>query len=371
MESRRYRPAVRVVSPGSSVRFPNYDPFRHNVFSDAGPGRFDLARWRCGRRGRRRIWYHRCVGRLLDDRPVGARRVVARPDHGVRPGRFSVCLELLPPAQSGSAPRAEPRAAGRVCRPPPATRPPAACGSATVEASPGRCSAYPFRLWPVRRVHRVANRRRGLLGKPRGRPFATAPPPRRYQRPGGEQRGEPSHVSPSHPAQKRRVAACPPPVHFTLMPWATPVRPRAGAEAAAIVPRSMARLYDLMVLYDPTAPDERRAAAISEVESLIGSGGELLESYDWGTRRMAYEIDHRPEAEYRLYQLRGDNALLERLNQRLRILDGVLRFRIIKIKPGMSTPPPPEHQAPRRREEREPQDTRVAARAAADAPAGE
>jgi small subunit ribosomal protein S6 len=133
----------------------------------------------------------------------------------------------------------------------------------------------------------------------------------------------------------------------------------------------MARMYDLMVLFDPTAPDERRTAAISEVESLIGSGGELVEMYDWGTRRMAYEIDHRPEAEYRLYQFRGDNALLERLNQRLRILDGVLRFRIIKVKPGTPTPPAPERQAPRRREEREPQDTRVAARAAADAPTGE
>ena len=42
MESRRYRPAVRVVAPGSAVRFPNYDPFRHNVFSDAGPSQFDL-----------------------------------------------------------------------------------------------------------------------------------------------------------------------------------------------------------------------------------------------------------------------------------------------------------------------------------------
>jgi small subunit ribosomal protein S6 len=133
----------------------------------------------------------------------------------------------------------------------------------------------------------------------------------------------------------------------------------------------MTGFYDLMLLVDPNAPEERRTAAISEAESLIGSGGTLAGSYDWGQRRMAYEIDHRPEAEYRLYQLRGDNALLERLNQRLRILDGVLRFRIIKIKPGMSTPPPPEHQAPRRREEREPQDTRVAARAAADAPAGE
>jgi small subunit ribosomal protein S6 len=127
----------------------------------------------------------------------------------------------------------------------------------------------------------------------------------------------------------------------------------------------MARAYDLMLLLDPAAPEERRTAAIAEVESLIGST--LIALYDWGQRRLAYEIDHRPEADYRLYQFEGDNALLERLNQRLRILDGVLRFRIIRLKPGQTTPPPPEHQAPRRREEREPQDTRVAARAAADA----
>jgi small subunit ribosomal protein S6 len=134
------------------------------------------------------------------------------------------------------------------------------------------------------------------------------------------------------------------------------------------VARRMSGLYDLMLLIDPTAPEERRNAAISEAESMINSGGQLVTSHDWGTRRMAYEIDHRPEADYRLYQFEGDNALLERLNQRLRILDGVLRFRIIKIKPGQPTPPPPDQQAPRRREEREAQDTKVAARAAADAP---
>jgi small subunit ribosomal protein S6 len=134
----------------------------------------------------------------------------------------------------------------------------------------------------------------------------------------------------------------------------------------------MTGFYDLMLLIDPNAPEERRTAAISEAESLIGAGGTLAGSYDWGQRRMAYEIDHRPEAEYRLYQFEGDNALLERLNQRLRILDGVLRFRIIKAKPGQPVPPAPEHQAVRRRDDREPQDTKVAARAAADAPpAGE
>ena len=47
----------------------------------------------------------------------------------------------------------------------------------------------------------------------------------------------------------------------------------------------------------------------------------------------------------------------------------MLRFRIIKVKPGQPTPPPPDLQAPRRRDDREPQDTKVAARAAADAPA--
>ena len=145
--------------------------------------------------------------------------------------------------------------------------------------------------------------------------------------------------------------------------------PLRFAPAFAIVARRMSGFYDLMLLLDPTAPEERRTAAISEAESMINSGGELVSSYDWGQRRMAYEIDHRPEADYRLYQFNGDNALLERLNQRLRITDAVLRFRIIKVKPGQPTPPPPDQQAPRRRDDREPQDTKVAARAAADAPA--
>jgi small subunit ribosomal protein S6 len=133
----------------------------------------------------------------------------------------------------------------------------------------------------------------------------------------------------------------------------------------------MAGFYDLMLLIDPNAPEERRTAAVSEAESLLNSGGEIVTTHDWGQRRMAYEIDHRPEAEYRLYQFNGDNALLDRLNQRLRINDAVLRFRIIKAKPGQQLPPPPEQQSPRRRDDREPQDTRVAARAAADAPSGD
>src|SRR3954454_14328093 len=101
----------------------------------------------------------------------------------------------------------------------------------------------------------------------------------------------------------------------------------------------MAAVYDLMLLIDPNAPEERRTAAVSEAESLLGSGGEIVAPQDWGQRRMAYEIAHRPAAHYRVYQFNGDNELLQRLNQRLRINDAVLHFRIIKAKPGAPLPP--------------------------------
>src|SRR3954447_12680370 len=129
----------------------------------------------------------------------------------------------------------------------------------------------------------------------------------------------------------------------------------------------MARLYVLMLLVDPTAPEERQEAVTSEGQKMITSGGKLVGEDDWGGRRLAFEIDHRPEAAYRLYQFEGENDLLERLHHSLRIMDGVLRFRIIRLKPG-SPPPPPPRDAGARREDREPT-SRVAARAAADAPA--
>lgn len=126
-------------------------------------------------------------------------------------------------------------------------------------------------------------------------------------------------------------------------------------------------LYDLIVLIDPDAPEERRSGALSEVQSLVESGGSVVNAQDWGTRRMAYEIDHRPEAAYHLFQIEAGTDLLERLRHNLKIMDGVLRFRIIRARAGAPTPEAPRDQAARREER--PEQGHVAARAAADAPA--
>src|SRR5256884_737562 len=131
--------------------------------------------------------------------------------------------------------------------------------------------------------------------------------------------------------------------------------------SSAAVPR----LYDLMLMLDPNAPEERQSEVIQNVQSMIEGDATLVGKHDWGVRRIAYEIDHRPEAAYHLFQFETDSSeLLERLNHSLKIADGVLRFRTIRLKPGSPPPPTPRPEAPRSRERT--QDTRVAPRAAAD-----
>jgi small subunit ribosomal protein S6 len=107
-------------------------------------------------------------------------------------------------------------------------------------------------------------------------------------------------------------------------------------------------LYDLMLLLDPGVPSDRQEAILKDVQGQLESGGKLVGTYDWGTRRMTFEIDHRPEAAYHLFQFEaeGGGALLERVDHSLKIMDGVLRHRIIRLKDGSPPPPTP---APDRR----------------------
>jgi small subunit ribosomal protein S6 len=104
-------------------------------------------------------------------------------------------------------------------------------------------------------------------------------------------------------------------------------------------------LYDLMLLLDTAAPDEQRHKVLSDVESMISNAGTIVGSHDWGTRALAYEIRHRTDAEYHLVQFHGPAELLANLHRTLRITDGVVRFRVIKLAPG--TPAPPEPRAER------------------------
>ena len=105
-----------------------------------------------------------------------------------------------------------------------------------------------------------------------------------------------------------------------------------------------APIYDLVLLLDPQAEEQARAKIIADTRKAIAAEGELVGEDDWGDRALAYPIERKTDAEYHLLQFHAATPeLLSELDRTLRITDGVLRFRIIKLKPG--TPAAPDMRA--------------------------
>jgi small subunit ribosomal protein S6 len=105
--------------------------------------------------------------------------------------------------------------------------------------------------------------------------------------------------------------------------------------------------YDLVLVLDPQAEDSVRAKIVADSRATIEAGGELLRHDEWGERALAYPIERHANGEYHLLQFhRAGAELLDGLDRTLRITDGILRFRIIKLKPGVPDAPDVPASAP-------------------------
>ncbi len=109
--------------------------------------------------------------------------------------------------------------------------------------------------------------------------------------------------------------------------------------------------YDLVLMLDPQAEESARAKIVADTLAAVQAQGELLRHDPWGERPLAYPIERKTSAEYHLLQFHAASAeLLSGLDRTLRITDGVVRFRIIKLRPGVPDAPdmrssaaPPRH----------------------------
>lgn len=105
--------------------------------------------------------------------------------------------------------------------------------------------------------------------------------------------------------------------------------------------------YDLVLMLDTEADAPLRAKIVADARAAIEAQGEVLRHDEWGERALAYPIDHKQAAEYHLLQFHSSTPeLLRGLDRTLRITDGIVRFRIVKLKPG--TPAAPDMRAGRR-----------------------
>ena len=145
-------------------------------------------------------------------------------------------------------------------------------------------------------------------------------------------------------------------------PRAASIAPPHGQGSPALRPHTAPR---------HTIEQERRDTILANVEDAVDRAGEIVGRHDWGIRPTVYEVRKHGEADYHLLQFRGPASLLEQLDHNLKITDGILRFRIIRLRPG--TPPPPDLRPRRRRRRRRARGRRRRRRArlslAASAPA--
>ena len=106
------------------------------------------------------------------------------------------------------------------------------------------------------------------------------------------------------------------------------------------------REYELVLMIDSGLEDSARDKLAEDVRSRIESGGELKHQDAWGVRKLAYEIEQRTEADYRWLRFTGPPELLEALDHNLKIVDGVLRFRVFRVDPRAPVIAPPASSAP-------------------------
>ena len=87
--------------------------------------------------------------------------------------------------------------------------------------------------------------------------------------------------------------------------------------------------YEIALVVNAKVEDEVRTATVEKVKEYIASfGGTVTDIDEWGKKRLAYEIQKMNEGYY--YFIHFDSAadVPGELEQKLRIMDNVLRYLI-------------------------------------------
>ncbi|HEY3673420.1 MAG TPA: 30S ribosomal protein S6 [Acidimicrobiia bacterium] len=92
------------------------------------------------------------------------------------------------------------------------------------------------------------------------------------------------------------------------------------------------RPYEVMVIFDAELEEETIRSAVERSIQLIESKGAERGQIDWwGKRRFAYELKHRWEGYYVVFQAKSEPAAMEELHRNLSLADEVLRHKVLRI----------------------------------------
>ncbi len=91
------------------------------------------------------------------------------------------------------------------------------------------------------------------------------------------------------------------------------------------------RRYEVMVILDPDLEERTVAPSLDTYLNVVRQAGGNVESVDvWGRRRMAYEINKKPEGIYAVIQLDAEPDTVRELDRQLTLNESVMRTKVIK-----------------------------------------
>ena len=89
--------------------------------------------------------------------------------------------------------------------------------------------------------------------------------------------------------------------------------------------------YELALVVNAKIEDEARVATVDKVKSIIEQfGGTITNVDEWGKKRLAYEIQKMKEGFYYFIQFDSDANCPAEVEQRVRIMESVIRFLCIR-----------------------------------------
>ncbi len=89
--------------------------------------------------------------------------------------------------------------------------------------------------------------------------------------------------------------------------------------------------YELTVVLTAQVEDEVRVETMDKVKALIERfGGSVVNVDEWGKKRLAYEIQKMKEGFYYFVTFESDSTCPNEIEQRIRIMDNVIRYLCIR-----------------------------------------
>ncbi|WP_099221626.1 MULTISPECIES: 30S ribosomal protein S6 [Listeria] len=94
----------------------------------------------------------------------------------------------------------------------------------------------------------------------------------------------------------------------------------------------MARKYEIMYIIRPNIEEDEKKALVERFDGILtDNGAEIIESKEWGKRRLAYEIQDFREGFYHIVKISAENAdSINEFDRLAKITDGIMRHIVVK-----------------------------------------